>query len=250
MNKTPLYSQTSIRGGKKRKKLIFFVYFLIILTIFVACLLGVRSIWELKSEYLPTTQFYCLYAPSDDIENDTKRYAARGAGAFVFDKDKIGLALFSSQSEANSVKSALTTDTDCEIWELSTPQFSTLDLSTEDIDFITQANSTIISTLHSLCSLSIQLDSLTISEAQLRSSIEQHIINTNSLLDYFLYLHPQFFDSSLPTYLKSAHDLLLHCISWLKYIVTTSSYTNNLINFPSVVRNATLNLAFEICNNS
>ncbi len=146
-------------GGKKRKKLMFFAYFLIFFTIFVATIIAILStITNFTSSALPTTTFYCLYTTSADVSADVKRYASRGAGAFVFDKDKIGLALFSSETDASSVKNSLALDTLCEILPLKTPTLYSLDLTTPDSEWLVVSNETVCNTITSLCSLSIDYD--------------------------------------------------------------------------------------------
>ena len=104
---------------------------------------------------------------------------------------------------------------------------------------------TICDTICSLCSLSIEYDTHSLTEAQVRSTILTHIIRLDEVLDRFLYLHPDY-SVTLPSSLNTAHTMLTTSISWLRYVVTTSSYTDDLTNFAGVLRNTTLNLIFAI----
>lgn len=228
--------------------MIFFTYFLIILMIFFESLHIIFSLLHLSSQTLPISTFYCVYTTSDDVENDTKLYSSRGAGAYVFEENKIALALFFTQAEASKVKNSLDLEIKCEIVSLCTPALSPLDLSDSDNAFVSRVNTLIPKTLATLCALSIELDSHAITEANLRVTIEQILLNLNSTLDFFLTLHPDYFSSPLAPSVKLAHSELTTTISWLNYLTIANSYTDNLTLFTSVVRNTTLNLIFAIAS--
>ncbi len=220
------YREPTYFNGKKRIKLIvlcvvcvIFLCFFVILQIFI-------SIFSLRTKYLPTTSFFCVALDSIPDETEIKSYVSRGAGAVVY-QSKLVLAAFSQEAQAKSVSESLTEQT-CVI-KITTPKVAIDHLTDEQITQAKLIYAQITDCIKSLCDQTIALDKKELSEQNFRIWLGEQALTL----------------ASLTTHSTPLHSFLLHTISSLHYLNSSTTYTDNLTPYISVVRSVTLNLLFS-----
>ena len=228
------YIEPQLLGGKKRKKMIFFVVFIAIFSIFVTFFKIFLTISNFSLHFYPTTDFYFVSLPLEDSATQLQQLASRGAGSVKIENE-VALALFSSFDTAKNVQQNLVETTN--IRKMSTPKLSIDSLTQEKQILATKMYDYFVSTLTLLCEDTIELDSHKIDEHDFRVTLDIHLTNLTTFFENN-YLS---FDQSLTPF----YNLLSLSISELRFLLTTTAYTENLTPYISVVRFVTLNLLFS-----
>jgi len=227
------YSESHYIGGKKRRKMIFFVALSSISIVFLTIFQILFSIFSISTHYIQTTTFYYLCIQPITDNKQIQNLISRGAGGVQIGNE-IALALYTTINQAESVQNNLAEST--LVKSFSTPKLSLDNLTPSEQELAKNMYENFVDTLSLLCLSTIEFDSNTITEHEFRIKINNKLINLENLY--------------ATIYTQSSHNLspflalIIRSISELNYLISTTTYTDNLTPFISTIRAVTLNLLF------